>query len=296
MAKTRFTKRKLEVFSIHARTARGPVNYENLFKTFAALKDSQRNIQDEEKLVAVPTVEEQGQYIFLTAYEGKLGQNPIIFDAANAEERIEKLRSGEMVATKTHAVADVARREIIIEYNHAGAKATNLADVIENALRHGSRRDDVWKGLAIEFNPVVDEEFVKAIERFQRIRSASLRVSRPNPGWTDFHNKLNEMAEESDAKDAEATLTANRGKSLARSAGIVKYIKQFASGAHSILKSAKIIGNRKDEVGETTVSLGNHVSHQKARVKMDNDGHVDDADIKEKLKRFSEERRKKRRR
>jgi hypothetical protein len=202
-----FTKRKLEVFSIHALKSNGQVDYKSLFKDFAEINDERRSVIVNEKLIAVPTVEVKGTTVLLVAYEGNVGQNPLIFNATNAEERTERLKRGEIVATRTHAVVDIESREVIVEYNHAGAKAGDLASVITNSLSES----ETWRGLNVELNPVADEEFVKAIEKFRRIRLASLRVARPNPGWTDHVNNLTEMAGESDAKDVEVALSANRG-------------------------------------------------------------------------------------
>ncbi len=278
----RYTKRKLEVFAIHAHIDKSQVDYQVLFKTIADIAAEDRQIDGDERLYAVPTFEIKDGIASFVCYEGERGLNPLIFNTSNAKERVEKLKRGEILATKTHGIIDIKNRIAIVEYNHRGAKAHDLAKVFEDCGRNSSK----FPSLTIEFNPVVDEEFVKAIERFQRIRLASLRVAKPNINWSDHYHNLTEVAEDSDAQAMEVTFTASRGKTLSAKAGIVHFIKDLVRDKLSIIKSAKVLGTRENETAETAVSLAHHVEHQKVRVKLNDDGHVESDDIEKRMQGY----------
>lgn len=282
---SRDTTRKLEVYSLSASTeGGGTIEYPPLFKALCA-----QGVDDEERngaLIAIPTLKFSGTQLWLIAYEGPLGVNPLIFSTQSAQERIQRLRSGEIVATKTHALFDVSRREGIVEYNHRGAKASDIARLLTTAARRVTGDTD----LQVDLNPAVDEEFVNAVNRFQRIRIATLRIARPNPGWTDHYNDMTQMAEESHAGSVEMTVTAVRKASLSKSRGLVQYIKDLARQTTSILKGAKVIGVREGEDQETAVSLAHYIEHQKTRVRMTEDGHVDESDIRRRMIAYLQQR------
>src|ERR1051325_10082039 len=97
-----YTTRKLEVFAIHAHLPGvQQIDYSHLFATLAGVPRASRIVRLGGKVVAVPILNMNGGTASLTAYEGEEG-NPIFFDFQRAVERIERLRKGEMLTTKTH--------------------------------------------------------------------------------------------------------------------------------------------------------------------------------------------------
>ncbi len=277
-----YTTRKLQVFALHARSESTRIDYPQLFKQIASLAPDQRFLDSDGRVIAIPTCEVRRGSAWLIAYEGDLGVNPLIYSTSTAKERVQKLRSGEVVAHKTHALFDLKRRESIVEYNHRGAKTADISSVLESLAR--VHLDDPT--VAIELNPVADEEFSKAIGHFGRIRVATLRVARPNIDWTDHYSNLTAFAKESEARTIEVSVTASRGGSLSRRTGIVRYITDLAREGLSILKGARVIGIRENESEETTLSLAHHIEHQKVNVRMTADGHVDDGDVREKIESY----------
>ena len=273
-----YTTRKLEVYKLHARTEPGAVDYRAFFQFLRSLSAEDRARELGGKLIAVPTFSLRESKVWLIAYEGTIGLNPLIFDATQARERIQRLRSGEIVAHKTHVLIDLSSRDAVIEYNHAGAKAGDIAWLIQEI----ASPNPTYSSLIVDLNPVVDEQFLEAIDRFGRIRLASLRVSRPNIDWTDHY---------SNAHTAEVILTASRGGTLSKTQGLVRFIKELVTESIAILKSAKLTGVRSGETAETTISLANHIEHQKVNVRVTSDGHVDDEDIKSKMESFLRSRR-----
>jgi len=281
-----YTARKLEVYSLHASTDGGQVAYSSLFRVLASTPPENRAQVRGDGLVALPTLTLSRGSAWLIADEGAVGVNPLIFNSLQARERIQRLRSGEIVAHKTHALIDLNSRQGIIEYNHRGAKATDLAAVIEETARQDTR----FQSLTVELNPVADEEFVRAIDRFKRIRVASLRVARPNPDWTDYYNHLTALANESDARTVEVTLNGERGDSLPLNKRVVGIIKDLVAAATPILKGASLSGMRRGEAAETTISLANHIEHQRVSVRLTDDGHVRDDDIRARMQDYLDSR------
>src|SRR5579884_3677333 len=117
-----YTTRKLEVWSVHAHADGEEIDYMELFREIARLDAVQRQWDNGEKVVAIPTLRLHDGVVSLVALEGPHGQ-PIIFDTTDSTEETGALRESQVVATRTHALIDVRRREAIVEYNHRGAKA-----------------------------------------------------------------------------------------------------------------------------------------------------------------------------
>lgn len=280
-----YTTRKLEVWALHAHVeADALVEYEALFQTIATQPVGRRSFVKGDRLVAIPHIERRDGQFWLIAYEGSLGVNPLIFNTEDAQERVERLHSGEIVATKTHALIDLGTREAIIEYNHRGAKAADIAKVLERSIPD----DDNWPDLSLDFRPVVEQSFNEAIDSFTRLRVADVRLVKPNLNWNDWEDELTDAARDSNAQTVQAEFTAPRGQSLDQDRGVVAFIKRMVAAPLSPLKSASVTGRRGGEDEETTISTANHIDHQRINVRVTEDGHVDDADIEGKLRRFSD--------
>jgi hypothetical protein len=283
-----YTTRKLESFSINAHVAKNgtppqrvAADYAEVFRRISTLPKEFRIAAIGNKNIAIPRCSMNGNVVKLTAYEGEDG-NPIVFNFEDATERMETLARGEQIATKTHGIIDVASRLAIIEFNQRGAKAPYIAA----ALEHFGRTLGEMPTLQIQFAQKIDERFVQAIDRFTRIRTATVKIARPNPGWTDHTNHFAAMADDSDADNLELTASAKRMGSLDRGKGIIAFIRDVASVAFPSLKAAKIVGIREGESAETSVSMAHHIEHQRVQVRTTDEGHVSDEDIDRRLENF----------
>jgi hypothetical protein len=281
-----YTTRKLEVWSLHAHLGDTAVaDYAAMFEAIAAVDANLRQWESEEKVVALPKIELQTGRVYLTAYEGPRG-HPIIFDTGSSAERRGALQPGEIVATRTHALIDIGRREAIVEYNHRGAKASDIAVVLGAAGRQALG----WKALYVELTPKVDRSFVEGIDSFERIRVAGLRIIRPNVDWTQWADAFAASALDSDAQTAEAAFTARRGESLSKTNGIVPFIRRRSVDALATLKNAFVTGRREGETAETTLSLNDHKEQVRVNVRMTQSNEVDEADIRRYLAEYDRER------
>ncbi len=272
-----YTTRRLEVFALHAHTAtKDRINYETLFQLLSRIRKENRIHEADGKIIAIPTLQVKGVFATLVAYEGERGLHPLVYNTVSATERVERLQTSEIMATRTHAIINLSTREAVIEYNHRGAKAYDIALTLQGLAQSAS----AYRDITIELNPVVTEDFAKQIDRFDRIRVASVKVSRPNFDWNATYNELTKAAKESDAHDIEVSMVAERGGSLSKKQGLLKFIKSLTkSEVLSIFKSATITGEREGEREETTLSLSHYIEHQKVRVRRDESGHVDDKDV-----------------
>jgi hypothetical protein len=280
--------RKLEVFLLHCREADRELDYGDLFARMSRTRPATRQLEDGEKLLALPSLRFNSarRLVEFTAYEGPVGVNPLIFDAATGRERFEPLTGRQVMATRTYGVIDLKSREAIIEYNQRGAKARDIAALLEAM----GRKVGFGSDFAVELNPTVDHSFLEALERFGRIKIANMRVVRPNFDWTDNYEGLNQVGSESHGRAVELIVTAHRNDSLSKRSGIIQYIRQMIGEHVSSLQGAKVVGVRQGETAETTVSLANHVVHQKIYVEVDTNGHVVSGDIQEKLREFQKAR------
>lgn len=279
-----YTTRKLEAFNISAYLETDRLhtpNYISIFQTISNIPREDRIAVIGPKTIAIPRFDMAENLVRFIAYEGEEG-NPLVFNFEAGTERIQHLGQGEKLATKTHGVIDAAQRVGIIEYNQKGAKAADIA----SAMEHFARTHGDMANLHLDFSQVIDEQFVLSIDRFSRIRTATVKLARPNPGWGDHRAHFDAMARESEAHYLELGASAERNESLARNRGIVGFIKDMASAALSTLKSAKVTGVREGEEAETSISTVHHVEHQRVQVRMTEDGHVDDADVGRKLDSF----------
>lgn len=222
----------------------------------------------------------------LIAYEGPVGVNPLIFDAATGDERFENLTPRQVVATRTYGIIDLKSREAIIEYNQRGAKAHDISQLLEET----GRKIGLGADFSVELNPVVDDNFLVALDRFGRIKVAQMKVARPNLDWSDNYDGLSKVGQESNGRTVELAVTAHRYDSLSKNSGIIQFIKDMVGERIPSLKGASVTGNRKGEAAETRISLANYVVHQKIYVEVDHNGHAVTSDIQEKLREFQKSR------
>jgi hypothetical protein len=280
--------RKLEVYALHCRNEEQPVDYAAAFEAIAQAQFEVRQFQAGDKLVALPSVSVQVDTVELIAYEGPVGVNPLIFDAATGDERYEPLADDQIVATRTYAIVDLANKEAIVEFNQRGAKARDIAEVLEDT----GRRIGLGDKFSVELVPSADASFIEALDRFGRIKVAKVKVVQPNFDWHDNYENMNVIGDRSHARMVELVAVANRNDSLSKAEGVVEYIRQMVALGVKSLKGASVSGTRVGESADTTISLANYVQHQKVSIHMDKHGHGIGSEIREKLRSFLEARRK----
>jgi hypothetical protein len=181
---------------------------------------------------------------------------------------------------------DLATRQAVVELNSRGARADDIAELLEAA----ARTQEGWEKMTIAFHPVATKDFAHQIENFGRIRVASVKVARPNPTLTTYYESFKRSLEESNGRTMLIEVTAVRGDSLKPSDGIIADLKGFLVSNLSPLIGASVRGTRKGETTETMISLVRCVEHQRVSVRRMDNGHVDPADMLSKIKSYLEKR------
>jgi hypothetical protein len=242
------------------------LSYPVLFKDFSAIPPEKRNAEKNDMIIAFPVVQVRGEYLYIIAFEGPVGVNPTIFNIVDGSIRTEQLERGEIIARKTHALVDARRRRLAIEYVRRGAKSFDLAIAIRDILAASEAR---YRRLDLEFTPIVDEDFLKQINEFERIREAELTVTRPNASWSDHYTQLSELLEESGGEKGDIGIRARRGGSIRKNKGIIQVIRDVIKDRFPYLKSAMITGRRKGEDADTTLRTTKHIAHTRGIVDLD---------------------------
>jgi hypothetical protein len=138
-----------------------------------------------------------------------------------------------------------------------------------------NRQDPVT--ISLEAEP--GEQFIQRMNALTRIMKASVRIVRPNPGWTDLDTELSGEAEASDAHKAEVSMTARRLASLSRTGGIVAAIRTlFADGQLNYASVEGERGNQKD-----SFSTDKLLKYRFVNFELDDRGQVQDRDAWQKL-------------
>jgi hypothetical protein len=276
--------RKLQLFTLHARTEAGPIDYLGLFNFVGGLGPTERARIVGGRMIALGPVRIEGNMVWLHAYEGDIKTDPMFLNVSSGEEHPGKLEPNDVLVQKTHVVIDTESRNVIVEFNGRGAKAHDIAELLQTI---GSASPEC-QGLVLDFNPKVGEDFIREIERFGRIRVAELKLSRPNFDWTDHRNHLTDIASQSNGHVIDVSVYAARHESLAKNGGMVRYIKTLVRDPLSIFKGASVTGVREHEDAETSVSLARFIEHRNVRVRRAASGHVVDADIEGEMLEYLE--------
>jgi len=249
----------LYAYSIHGRDRLGNViNYSDFLQSLSDSSSSARRVQRGDEVIALTQVLQSGQTWRLRFVHGYEGEPSILLDLSTGEEREDPRSTDEVLVHPAYAYVIPSRRFVAIEKRRPGLGSSEMARTLGSIGSQIGFAD----GLHIELNPVPSESFITELEQFGRIRQASIFVSRPNFDWDENAAGLTEYAEESDGETAQVEISAPRGGSLSKTAGIVNDIKNLAHLAIGPIKTAKIVGNKVGEARERTLSLSSHQERQ----------------------------------
>jgi hypothetical protein len=247
---------RIELYAIHAHVDNAAVDYRAFFDLITP-QLSGFHFEEGTRHVAFGQTREVGNRIFLVAYTGYDAKTLFFFDLRAQRELFEATDPGRFQARKTHAMIDPSHRFLLIESKRGHLHPEDLATAIEAI----GRKIPGYETLELDFNPVADTEFISQIDQFGRIQSATVTLARPNVDWTERKNQLTEVADESNAKAIDVTVRAKREKSLAKEAGIIQFVREFAAIPLSIFKRISITGARDDNAGLITLNLSKHIEH-----------------------------------
>lgn len=137
----------------------------------------------------------------------------------------------------------------------------------------GEEEDDE-ENITVSMEPEPGAAFVQRINDLSRVRVATVRTVRPNPGWKDLETELAGEADDSKAQKADVTMVARRDASLAKNKGIVQAIKSMFKSKE--LDYAAIEGERDGQKDHFTTK--NLVERRRLSLRLDEGGQVDHSD------------------
>lgn len=194
------------------------------------------------------------------------------FDEIDFSTSDESLPRNKRFAVASHAYFVFGTRRLIFEYVRSGPKAEESLAAIQAILR--SQAQD-YREFRLSGTPVVEEQFITDINRFERIRVVKIDVAEPNASWTDWDDPLHELGEESGAGKVTLEATAARGDGLNRRGGIVGLLKQALRAPNSHLKRAVVEGKMPDEAGPRTIRTDRMHEFNTRLVSVDSGGSAD---------------------
>ena len=244
----------LYAFSLHGRADTGVIDYQAFVTALAAVPPIDRQTGVGDETVAVTLLEPSGPGRWTARFvTGLQGLPPLFYDPATGTESTADL-GNRFVASASWAFIDTSSRIVLIDRSRPGV----AVNVMARALSHLGRELGIEEGLVVSLNPVPSPGFLEELERYDRIRQASVVLTRPNYDWTDSSTQLSGYADLSNAGTVDVLLSAGRGQSLSMDEGIVPDIKRLATRAVGPLKNLRITGKRRGETKETSVSLAKH--------------------------------------
>lgn len=271
------TSRKLENFVMHAHVGDTALaDYDELVTYWEEIPAQERIAEVRNDVLILPRLWRLGTALAFVVYQGE-DVAPLIYNAADGSEHLIELEEGELVVERSYGILDPLSRKVVIMYNHYGAKAKDIAVLLQTF----ARRRDEWGFLDLEFAPIIGEDFIDEIDRFERVRVSSARFVRPNQDWTDFEDHFTQMAQDSNGRMLEVSVTASRNGDLNRNTGILGFIRRLLGTDYPNLKNASITGTREDEAAETTIWSSNFIRHRRASIDVDQTGHLNEDHVLE---------------
>ena len=283
---TKETRRKIDAYVMHAHVGTTPLdNYQRLFRDIEQMEASERRLVQGDRQTSLPNISIGGDRVRLVAYEGDTGVNPLIFNIEQGSERHTRLRENEILATRTQAVLDCRTRKVVVEYNQRGAKASDFTAMIAAFGRRALSTEDFTFDLA----PLPGQSFLEELRKFGRVQLANVKLTRPNHDWNDAEDALSGVAQDSQARMFEVTLTAQRRGSLSLRHGILAAIRQMVSRSHPNVKDVRVRGFHEGSSAQTDLSLQKHFQHKRVEVRRGADGYPRPDDISHHLEVYLDE-------
>jgi len=162
----------------------------------------------------------------------KTGYRPDVLDTEDFTIGPNPLAPTQTGIDYTHALLTNRDRWILIVEKTQGGIFPNTMGLYLNWMLDEARvppnvKLSTGEEVVVNIEPEPGEAFIQRIDALDRVTKASLRIVRPNPGWADLQDTLGEEASESNAAQADVTMTAKPRSELKKHAGIVQRIRSL---------------------------------------------------------------------
>ncbi len=251
--------RSLIAYYVHGHEAPGQeeertLDYSRFFSRLAQPIEGVEPFKLRGRTVTIAGTRSIGSATAFLFVSGDETASQLSLNVATSETTSVAPREGELFVESRWMVVDPERRICILE----NKRPTVSMDEITRYLEDFGRTQLGLRDLEISLNRVPDATFTETIERFTRIREASVTLSRPNPSWLEDSSDLVGEVGESGASQIEIAAKASRGASLSKHEGIVRVIASSARSRISNMANAVVFGNIPEMPGERRVSLENN--------------------------------------
>jgi hypothetical protein len=231
---------KRRKFEIHKLTISGMIDGTD-YRTI--IRDSRRKIKSlgdavwehggkSHALQRIDMGGKKGERLRLRFLSYKTGYRPDILDTVDFSIEPNPLSENQTGVDYTHVVLSLADDErwlLVVEKIQGGIFPSAIGLYIDWMLYETGIPEDVRISedtpIVVSVEPEPSETFIQRINDLTRITKASLRIVRPNPGFDDLDSELAAEADDSDAAHAEVGMSARRGSTLSKVAGIIAHIK-----------------------------------------------------------------------
>jgi hypothetical protein len=241
-----------------------------------------------DRFIAVLPIRLEGSFFSFAAYSGSTDSNFLVLDLESTVEEVHGLGPGKAVARKTLGVIDLDRREAAIQFVQHGPRAAQIATLFEQVAR--AQAPDLFAEISLELAPVLGGEFIAELQKFMRIQSAHLKLTRPNYDWEEYGNALGALGQDSGARNLEVVATANRNGTLRKNEGVVGLIQDLIGRSRSIIKSVSIIGAREADGDLIALNLDRHIESIKVDVPVAENGQPGQSELTQAMTNFLGER------
>lgn len=264
MPRSRQVTRTVRAFVCHGRVLGGEIlDYVDYFDWVGHLPPAETLVElGAELSAAIDAAHSEGGLWYFRLVSGNPGVAPLFYSERSGSTEELEIDESRWVATATRLVVDPSSRLVALEIARGGLGAAN----IERFFSRISARGAFGERTTIDLNPLPSPSFAQELDKFTRIREASLVVRRPNTDWDEADDVLSSLADNSAGHQASVGVQAARGESLRKGRGIVQLIRDHLTRPLSNVADARVTGVQEGSTAPTTVSLERHQLHARVDV------------------------------
>ena len=251
MSVTGHTKRRVNLFSLSSTTTDGAGPYNEVFESLSEKAPFETTSAFGRK-IRINHVEKFRDVWFVELYMilDRLEVLEVSADPAEDDQPAFVVPAFEKsFATRTCGIFSLENKTCAIEYLRSGPKMLDFMEVLSEECVAVTG----MQGAQFALTPIIEENFLREIDDFERIRQVRVVFQRPNPGWGDI-GILSDVLEGSGDAKREVVLTASRSGSIQKNQGLIRFIKSVIKSGASSISNVIVAGNRPGDAGETQVS------------------------------------------
>lgn len=230
------------------------LDYEDFFNWMISENIDQPVLRRYDRLIAIAETKSIGRYVALLFVSGEQESSVLSLNLETFGIAEQSAEDGQVFVQSRWVIVDPTTRTIVFEVNRPTVGLDDVKYYLLRSMKKYARTDSV----EMEISQAIDKGILQAIDKFERIREASITLTRPNSDWSDVINDWGRAIESSGAQSVSLAANASRGQSLSKDKGVVRTIVDVVKAPYSFVKNAYITGKYPNEENERTVSLRNN--------------------------------------